>query len=551
VPARLNPELTADDTDLTMQVAVGYTASIPLTSLIGTGVGNAIPNGVDVLDGIDILACTTSSQISMYPNTLELLAVNTKVSATYFTHNNTEVLSTYAIQNVASKATPVDADLIPIVDSAASNVLKKLTWANLKTTLANLFQIKLLTGYVSGAGTVAATDTVLQAIQKLNGNDATNANLTGPITSVGNTTSIAAQTGTGSTFVMQVSPTLTGTITGGSSGTGANLLWHTGGGAGIYFDASSTIRGFNGGGLQLGSANGTSTDNVKNLYATSSALFSWNGDANVSRNAAGVVQIGTTAANALGSVLASKYYVYNASGNGWIEANSNAGIAVYASSSAFGSVRMNEAQLESTGYIYFRSRGLISSSANGTIHVQNFDQNESANQVLAFGPATTTSNGVRLKRTVGTTTLNVRNGDDSADASLACGSITSSGQILSNRIATVAYNLNSSGANYGQIYVKDSTRWALGYGAGLSTIGSDSLCWGPTGVDVTGNVTASGLGKLGTYTVATLPSASTNSYAEANVSDALSPTMGSTVAAGGSVKTKVRSNGTNWTVCGV
>lgn len=68
---------------------------------------------------------------------------------------------------------------------------------------------KVLTGYVSGAGTVAATDTILQAIQKLNGNDATNANLTGPITSVGNATSVAAQTGTGSTFVMQASPTLT------------------------------------------------------------------------------------------------------------------------------------------------------------------------------------------------------------------------------------------------------------------------------------------------------------------------------------------------------
>lgn len=37
----------------------------------------------------------------------------------------------------------------------------------------------------------------------------TNANLTGPITSVGNATSVAAQTGTGSTFVMQASPTLT------------------------------------------------------------------------------------------------------------------------------------------------------------------------------------------------------------------------------------------------------------------------------------------------------------------------------------------------------
>ncbi|HKW83811.1 MAG TPA: hypothetical protein VJN68_08655, partial [Burkholderiaceae bacterium] len=34
-----------------------------------------------------------------------------------------------------SKTTPVDADELPLVDSAASNVLKKLTWANLKATL--------------------------------------------------------------------------------------------------------------------------------------------------------------------------------------------------------------------------------------------------------------------------------------------------------------------------------------------------------------------------------------------------------------------------------
>lgn len=37
------------------------------------------------------------------------------------------------------KTTPVDADELPIVDSAASNVLKKLTWANLKATLKTYF----------------------------------------------------------------------------------------------------------------------------------------------------------------------------------------------------------------------------------------------------------------------------------------------------------------------------------------------------------------------------------------------------------------------------
>lgn len=35
-----------------------------------------------------------------------------------------------------SKTTPVDADELPLVDSAASNVLRKLTWVNLKATLA-------------------------------------------------------------------------------------------------------------------------------------------------------------------------------------------------------------------------------------------------------------------------------------------------------------------------------------------------------------------------------------------------------------------------------
>lgn len=38
-----------------------------------------------------------------------------------------------------SKDAPVDADELPLVDSAASNVLKKLTWANLKAALGSVF----------------------------------------------------------------------------------------------------------------------------------------------------------------------------------------------------------------------------------------------------------------------------------------------------------------------------------------------------------------------------------------------------------------------------
>ena len=56
----------------------------------------------------------------------------------------------------------------------------------------------------------------------------TNANLTGPITSSGNATSVAAQTGTGTTFVMNTSPTLVTPVLGTpSSGTLTNCTFPT------------------------------------------------------------------------------------------------------------------------------------------------------------------------------------------------------------------------------------------------------------------------------------------------------------------------------------
>ncbi len=51
------------------------------------------------------------------------------------------------------------------------------------------------------------------------GNVTTNANLTGPITSVGNATAIASQTGTGTKFVVDTSPTLVTPVLGAASAT--------------------------------------------------------------------------------------------------------------------------------------------------------------------------------------------------------------------------------------------------------------------------------------------------------------------------------------------
>ncbi len=62
-----------------------------------------------------------------------------------------------------------------------ANLTGDVTSIGNATTLTNAPVIaKVLTGYTSGAGTVAATDSILQAIQKLNGNDALKANLASP-----------------------------------------------------------------------------------------------------------------------------------------------------------------------------------------------------------------------------------------------------------------------------------------------------------------------------------------------------------------------------------
>lgn len=61
--------------------------------------------------------------------------------------------NTAATHAATSKVTPVDADEMPLVDSAASNILKKLTWANLKATLLAYFDtayLKLTGGTVTG-----------------------------------------------------------------------------------------------------------------------------------------------------------------------------------------------------------------------------------------------------------------------------------------------------------------------------------------------------------------------------------------------------------------
>jgi uncharacterized protein (TIGR02145 family) len=82
--------------------------------------------------------------------------------------------------------------------------------------LANLTVTNPIVGSITGSSTSTTGNAATVT---------TNANLTGPITSVGNSTVIASQTGTGSTFVMNTSPTLISPALGTpASGIATNLI---------------------------------------------------------------------------------------------------------------------------------------------------------------------------------------------------------------------------------------------------------------------------------------------------------------------------------------
>ncbi len=105
-------------------------------------------------------------------------------------------------------------------------------------------------GAITIPGTLGVTGAITGSISGNAATVTTNANLTGPITSTGNATAIASQTGTGTTFMMSASPTTTGTLTAaaitasGAVSTGALTATTAtlgGGEAFVYGDTSFTL----------------------------------------------------------------------------------------------------------------------------------------------------------------------------------------------------------------------------------------------------------------------------------------------------------------------
>jgi hypothetical protein len=130
--------------------------------------------------------------------------------------NTTQIATTAFVTSAVSAGTST---------SFSGSLAGEVTGTQSATVVGNGAVIgKVLTGYTSGAGTVAATDNILQAIQKINGNDVLKAPLASPtLTGVP-----AAPTATAGTNTTQIATTafVTGAVNSSSA-----AAWALGGNA--------------------------------------------------------------------------------------------------------------------------------------------------------------------------------------------------------------------------------------------------------------------------------------------------------------------------------
>jgi len=199
----------------------------------GVYVGKWTPTGfvaVGTISGSNLSGTNTGDQTNIAGNAGTATALQTARTIDGVSFNGTANITVIApATNAAtSKATPVDADVMPIADSAASFGLKKLTWANLKATVKTYFDTlylgisataanasQLLSGTWASPGTIGSTTpnsgafTTLSATGNATLGDAeatdTHA-IKGATTVLANSASPAlnvTQTGAGNAFVVE------------------------------------------------------------------------------------------------------------------------------------------------------------------------------------------------------------------------------------------------------------------------------------------------------------------------------------------------------------
>ena len=229
--SKLNLTNSVVNADINASAAIDWT-KLGISSTVDSteisyvnGVTSAIQTQLDAK-----LATATASSTYAPLASPALTGVPTAPTAAANT-NTTQIATTAYVQTEIADLIASAPGALDTLDELAAALGDD---ANFATTVTNSLAGKLSTtgGTMSGAIAMGTSKITGLGTPTVNTDAATKAyvdgvtiapsNLTGPITSVGAATSVAAQTGTGSTFVMNTSPTLVTPVLGVATATSIN-----------------------------------------------------------------------------------------------------------------------------------------------------------------------------------------------------------------------------------------------------------------------------------------------------------------------------------------
>jgi hypothetical protein len=152
LPTGIDAAKIADGTVSNAEFQTLNGASAPYTTTEQTKLGNITITQAVNLDTIETDSHTHSNKAILDATTASFTTADESkldgIEALADVTDATNVGS--SIHGTTAKTTPVDADTMPLIDSAASNVLKKLSWANVKATLKTYFDTLYQATLVSG-----------------------------------------------------------------------------------------------------------------------------------------------------------------------------------------------------------------------------------------------------------------------------------------------------------------------------------------------------------------------------------------------------------------
>ncbi|WP_074724291.1 beta strand repeat-containing protein, partial [Flavobacterium frigoris] len=201
-----SPVLTGTVTASAISATNVSATNVSATTVSATNLGGRI------LDASQVLITTVGTLTALNVSGTSTLTGNTTIGGTLGVTGVT-TLSAQPILSTLTVSLPVFSDTNKGLVSNPITGTGSVVMSDSAT----------LTGSPNAPTAAALTNTTQIATTAfVSAANSTNANLTGPITSIGNATAVASQTGTGSTFVMNASPTLVTPVLGVATATSIN-----------------------------------------------------------------------------------------------------------------------------------------------------------------------------------------------------------------------------------------------------------------------------------------------------------------------------------------